>query len=46
MSGCRVTGVDASPMAAKIANEQAMLQGLAERVSFEGSVLPELPYKD
>jgi len=23
-------------MAAKIANEQAMLQGLAERVSFEG----------
>lgn len=46
VSGCQVKGVDASPMAIKIANEQAMLQGLAERVSFEVGILPELPYED
>jgi len=42
LTGCRLTGLDASPMAVKIANKQAMLQGLSERVHFEVSILPEM----
>jgi len=46
LSGCRLTGLDISPVAVKIANKQAMLQGLSERVNFEVGILPELPYQD
>jgi cyclopropane fatty-acyl-phospholipid synthase-like methyltransferase len=46
LSGCRLTGVDASPVAVKIANRQAMLEGLSQRVIFEVGILPELPYPD
>ena len=45
-SGCRLTGLDISPVAVKIANEQAMLEGMSERVHFEVGVLPELPYQE
>lgn len=46
LAGCRLAGVDISPVAVKIANEQAMLQGLSHRVNFEVGVLPDLPYQD
>jgi ubiquinone/menaquinone biosynthesis C-methylase UbiE len=46
LTGCRLTGVDASPAAVRIANRQAMLQGLSQRVNFEVGILPELPYPD
>lgn len=46
LSGCRLTGLDISPVAVKIANKQAMLQGMSERVNFEVGVLPELPYEE
>lgn len=45
LTGCRLTGLDASSMAVKIANRQAMSQGLTERVNFEVGVLPELTYE-
>ena len=46
VSGCRLTGLDISPVAVKIANKQAMLQGMSDRARFEVGVLPELPYED
>ncbi|MCX6649855.1 MAG: methyltransferase domain-containing protein [Candidatus Bathyarchaeota archaeon] len=46
VSGCRVTGVDASPGAVKMANKRAVSQSLAERVNFEVRLLPDLPYPD
>jgi cyclopropane fatty-acyl-phospholipid synthase-like methyltransferase len=46
VTGCRVTGVDASLVAVRIANRRAMLEGLSHHVSFEVGVLPELPYAD
>lgn len=46
LTGCRLTGQDASPLAAKIANRQAISQGLAKRVHFHVGILPELPYKE
>jgi len=45
VSGCRLTGLDISPVAVKTAKKQAMLQGMSERVNFEVGILPELPYQ-
>jgi cyclopropane fatty-acyl-phospholipid synthase-like methyltransferase len=44
LSRCHLTGIDSSSLAVKMANEQALLQGLSERAHFEVGVLPELPY--
>lgn len=46
LSGCRLIGLDISPVAVKIANKQAMLQGLSQRVNFEIGILPDLPYQE
>jgi len=46
LTGCHLVGVDASPIAVKIANRRAMQQGLAERVHFEVGILPQLLYPD
>lgn len=46
LTGCRLTGLDASAVAVKIANKQAMLQELAQHARFEVGTLPELPYQD
>ena len=46
VSGCHVIGVDASQMGVKIGNREAASQGLAERVSFEVGLLPDLRYQD
>jgi len=46
VTGCHLTGLDLSPVAVKIANKQAVLQGLSPRVNFEVCILPELPYKE
>ena len=46
LTGCRLTGLDISPVAVKIANEQAMLLGLSQRVNFEVGILPELSYQE
>lgn len=46
LTGCRLTGQDASPLAVQIANRRATSQGLAERVYFKVGVLPELRYQE
>lgn len=46
VSGCSVTGLDASPVAVGISNKESFLKGLAKRVHFEVGVLPCLPYPD
>ena len=46
LTECRLTGIDISPVAVKIANKQAMAQGLSQRVNFEVGILPELSYPE
>lgn len=44
-SGCKIVGLDLSPVAVKIAKENAMFYGLVGRASFKVGILPEIPFQ-
>lgn len=44
-SGCEIIGLDISPVAIKIANENAMFYDLIGRSCFKVGILPEIPFQ-